>query len=254
MGRRRTTRHRWYADIFNDMGADWEAIVNARDTENEADFIENVICTKGLVLDLCCGTARHSITLSKRALDVVGMDISTNLLTIAKTRMKQAGVKLPLVRGDMRFFPFRDSVFRAILSMFTSFGYLPSENEDALSILEITRTLRRRGKFVLDVANRDHILKTFRERDWAEFEPFFMLEKRSVDLKESKLKSQWTLVRKKTGQVKLIEHCVRLYTFTRVEQLLNEAGLAVAELFGGYSKQEFTLDSPRMITLAQKLG
>jgi hypothetical protein len=36
--------------------------------------------------------------------------------------------------------------------------------------------------------------------------------------------------------------------------LLNEAGLAIAELFGGYDKQEFTLDSPRMITLAQKLG
>jgi SAM-dependent methyltransferase len=236
------------------MGADWEAIVNARDTKNEADFVESIIGTKGIVLDLCCGTARHSIALSKRGSNVVGMDLSTNLLTIAKTRMKQAGYKFPLVRADMRYFPFRDSVFCAILSMFTSFGYLPSENEDALSILEISRTLRRKGKFVLDVANRDHILKTFRERDWAEFEPFFMLEKRSIDLKESKLKSQWTLVRKKTGQVKLVEHCVRLYTFTRVEQLLNEAGLEIAELFGGYDKQEFTLDSPRMITLAQKPG
>lgn len=248
------TRQQWYVNIFNDMGSDWEAIVDARDTENEADFIESIIRTKGVVLDLCCGTARHSIALCKRGIDMVGMDLSANLLKIAKTRMKQAGFKLPLVRADMRFFPFRDNSFRAILSMFTSFGYLPSEGEDALSLLEINRALRRKGKFLLDVANRDHVLKVFRERDWAEFEPFFMLEKRSIDLKESKLKSLWTLIQKKTGQVKLIEHCVRLYTFTRIEQLLSEAGLAVTETFGGYDNREFTIDSSRMIILAQKTG
>ena len=81
-----------------------------------------------------------------------------------------------------------------------------------------------------------------------------MLERRSIDLEESKLKSQWTLIQKKTGQVKLIEHIVRLYTFTRVEQLLSEAGLGVTKLFGGYEGQEFTLDASRMITLAQKAG
>ena len=247
-------RLHWYVNIFNDMGTDWEAIVDVRNTESEADFIESVIGTKGVVLDLCCGTARHSIALSERGLRVVGMDLSANLLRIAKTRMNQAGFEFPLVRADMRFFPFRDNVFRGILSMFTSFGYLPSESEDALSLLEINRTLRRQGKFLLDVANRDHILKTFRERDWAEFEPFFMLESRSIDLKESKLRSQWTLIQKKTGQIKLIEHIVRLYTFTRVEQLLSEAGLKVTRVYGGYDKQEFALDASRMITLAQKIG
>jgi SAM-dependent methyltransferase len=247
-------KHQWYVNIFNDMDTDWEAIVNTRDTESETDFIKSMVGTKGVVLDLCCGTARHSIALAKRGLNMVGVDLSTNLLKIAKARVHQAGFKLPLVRADMRFFPFRDNVFHAIFNMFTSFGYLPSEDEDALALLEINRTLRRKGKFILDIANRDHILKTFRERDWAEFEPFFMLERRSLDLKESKLKSQWMLIRKKSGQVRLIEHSVRLYTFTRAEQLLNEADLAVVKLFGGYDKQELTLDSSRMIILAQKTG
>lgn len=236
------------------MGADWEAITNARDTENEADFIEDVIATKGIILDLCCGTARHAIALSKQALNVVGIDLSKNLLKIARIRMKQVGVRVSLVRADMRFLPFRDGVLSAVISMFTTFGYLPSESEDALSLLEINRTLKRKGEFLLDLANRDHIVKTFRERDWAEFEPFYMLEKRSLDLGQSRLTSQWTLVRKNTGKVESIEHNVRLYAFTRIEQLLNEAGLTIKNLFGGYEKQEFTLDSSRMITLAEKLG
>jgi len=254
MVRKQRSKNQPYVNIFDDMGADWEAITNTRDTENEADFIKNALATKGIVLDLCCGTARHSIALSKRALNVVGVDVSRNLLAIASTRVKQAGVKLPLVRADMRFFPFRDGVFCAVISMFTSFGYLPSESEDALGLLEINRTLKRRGKFLLDLANRDHIVRTFRERDWAEFEPFYMLERRSLDLRGSKLTSQWALVRKNTGKVESVEHNVRLYSFVRIEQLLNDAGLAIRNVYGGYEKQEFTLDTSRMITVAEKLG
>jgi len=252
--KRRSKKSQPHVNIFSGMGADWEAIVNARDTDSEADFIEDVIDSKGIVLDLCCGTARHSIALSKRALNVVGVDLSRSLLTIAMIRMRQAGVMLPLVRADMRFLPFRDSVFGAVISMFTSFGYLSSESEDALSLLEINRALRRKGKFLLDLANRDHIVKTFRERDWAEFKPFYMLEKRSLDLKQSRLTSQWTLIRKDSGAVKSIEHNVRLYMFARIEELLNETGLTIRDVFGGYEKQEFSLDSSRMIALAEKLG
>lgn len=252
--RKQRSKKQPYVNIFDDMGADWEAITNTRDTENEADFIKSALATKGLVLDLCCGTARHSIALSKQALSVVGIDLSKNLLTLAEARVKQAGARLPLVRADMRFFPFRDDVFSAVISMFTSFGYLPSESEDALSLLEISRTLKRRGKFLLDLANKDHIVRTFRERDWAEFEPFYMLERRSLDLRGSRLTSQWTLVRKNSGKVEFVEHNVRLYAFVRVEQLLNEAGLTIRNVYGGYEKQEFTLDSSRMITVAEKLG
>ncbi len=240
-------------NIFNDMGADWEAIVNARDTMKEADFIEDMVSTRGFILDLCCGTGRHSIALCKRGWSVIGMDLSTNLLSIAKLRMKRAGVKFPLIRADMRFFPFRDSRFKAVINMFTSFGYLPSESEDAVSLLEINRTLRSKGKFLLDIANRDHIVKTFRERDWAEFEPFYLLERRSLDLRGSRLTSQWTLLQKNTGRIRSIQHTVRLFTIARAEQLLNEAGLTVKEVYGGYEKQEFTLEASRMIVLAEKL-
>lgn len=241
-----------FVNIFDELGVDWEAIVDMRDTENEADFIQDTVAKKGFVLDLCCGTGRHIVVLAGRGCNVAGMDVSKKLLAIAKLRMTQAKVRLPLVRADMRFFPFRDGVFAAILNMFTSFGYLPSESEDALSLLEINRTLKAKGKFLLDLANRDHIIKGFRERDWAEFAPFYLLEKRELDFKASRLSSQWTLIEKKTGRTKFIQHNVRLYTYARIEQLLNEAGLAIRHIFGGYDKQDFALETSRMIIITQK--
>lgn len=248
----KSEKRQWYVNIFNDMGADWEAIVNMRDTAKEASFIKAAIPRRGITLDLCCGTGRHSVILCKSGVNVVGMDLSTNLLIIAKRRMSESGVKFPVVRADMRHFPFKSEVFNSIINMFTSFGYLPSESEDEKSLLEICRTLRKNGKFLLDVSNRDYIVRNFRERDWAEFEPYYLLERRALDLENSRLISQWTLIRKSRGKTRLIMHEVRLYTLTRIEQLLREADLSVEEVYGGYEKQEFNLEASRMIVLAQK--
>lgn len=245
-------KSRRYVNIFDEMGADWEAIVDMRDTDREASFIEEVIPRKGIILDLCCGTGRHSIILCRSDRSVVGMDLSKNLLAIAKKRMKESEVKLPLIRADMRCFPFRDGVFSGIINMFTSFGYLPSELEDVKSLSEVKRTLTKNGKFLLDLANRDHVLMSFRERDWAEFEPYYMLERRSFDLEDSKLISQWTLIRKNNGETTSIRHEVRMYTLTRIEQLCKEASLMIERVYGGYEKQEFGLNTSRMIVLAAK--
>lgn len=249
--RKESETKQWYVNIFNDLGSDWEAIVEMRDTERETDFIESTLPKKGLVLDLCCGTGRHSIALCRRGWNIVGMDLSRNLLAIAKMRMDEAEVKFPLVRADMRYFPFKDRVFDAIINMFTSFGYLPSETEDLKSLLEVYRTLENKGRFLLDLANRDHIVRGFRERDWAEFAPYYLLERRLLDIGNSKLTSNWIIIRKDTGETKSIVHAVRLYTLNQIHQLLSRTGLAVTEVYGGYESQEFNLEASRMIILAQ---
>jgi len=241
-----------YVNIFNDMGEDWETIVNARDTVRETDFIQSVLFKEGAMLDLCCGTGRHSIILQRRGWTVIGLDLSKNLLAIAKQSMKKARVKFPLVRADMRCFPFKKQVFDAVICMFTSFGYLPSECEDIKSFREVRRTLRKGGEFLFDVANRDHIIRVFQEKEWAEYGPFYMLEKRSLELGQtSRLLSQWTIIRKDTREVRLLQHNVRLYTLQRLKQMLRMAELKVGEVYGGYDGKEFSLDSSRMIVLVR---
>ena len=241
-----------YVNVFDQMGVDWEAIVNVRDTLRETDFIQNVLPRRGITLDLCCGTGRHSIALSQRGLNMVGLDLSKNLLMISKRRMKREEVEFPLVRADMCYFPFRQQVFDAVISMFTSFGYLPSESEDLKSFMEVQRTLQKGGQFLLDVANRDYIIRVFQEKEWAEFEPFYMLEKRSLDLQTSRLISQWTIIRKGTKEAKSLQHIVRLYTVKGLKKMLGKTGLTVREVYGGYDGKEFSSDSSRMIVLAER--
>ncbi|MGA3290203.1 MAG: class I SAM-dependent methyltransferase [Candidatus Bathyarchaeia archaeon] len=73
-----------------------------------------------MVLDLTCGTGRHLIPLSKDGYSIVGLEVSRNLLRIAKNRWSS----IQLVRGDIRCLPFKPEAFSVVVSMDNSFGYL----------------------------------------------------------------------------------------------------------------------------------
>jgi hypothetical protein len=118
--------------------------------------------------------------------------------------------------------------------------------------MEVWRILKNNGKFLLDVANQNHLVKMFQEREWAEFESFYLLEKRTLDLKQSRLMSEWTVIRKNTGEVRKLQHNVRLYALSKLKPMLKKVGLKMTEIYGGYEKQRFDDDSTRMIVLAEK--
>ena len=117
-------------NVFDEMGVYWAEIADKNQTEKQLQFLKTQIKPDGYILDLACGTGRHLIPLSQQGFNMVGLDISAKLLKIAKQRWRE----VQLVRGDMRFLPFKPQAFAAAISMDTSFGYLPSEHDDWVSL------------------------------------------------------------------------------------------------------------------------
>ncbi len=70
-----------------------------------SDFLE-ILPKNSRILDIGCGNGRHIIEAKKRGLNAVGIDISKNLLKIAK---RKAGA--PLVLGNALSLPFKDRAF-----------------------------------------------------------------------------------------------------------------------------------------------
>ena len=133
-------------NVFDEMGIYWAEIADKNQTERQIQLLKNSLKRDGYVLDLACGTGRHSVALSTEGYDMVGLDVSANLLTIAR----QHSSSVQMVRGDMRFLPFKYQAFSAAVSMDTSFGYLPSDQDDAVSLAEARRVLRQDSVFVVD--------------------------------------------------------------------------------------------------------
>lgn len=245
-------KNEWYTSLFDELDEYWAEIADARSTEKEVEFIKNAIETKGLLLDLCCGTGRHSILLSKKGCNVIGLDVSNNLLRIAKKKMAEKNIHFPLVKAEMRHLPFQPETFGAVINMFTSFGYLPSKKEDVKTLKEVARILHQNSSFLIDIANREHLIKVFQKRDWAEFPNFYLLEKRTLDTKRSKLYSEWIILDKNTSKTRMFYHNLRLYSFEHLQRMLKNAGLETHKVYGNYEGQEFCQDSSRLIMLVKK--
>jgi ubiquinone/menaquinone biosynthesis C-methylase UbiE len=92
----------WYEELFENYAEGYDRESFTQGTVQEADFTEQVIGhgKSPKVLDVGCGTGRHSVELAKRGYMVTGVDLSESLLDRARQKAAAAGVKVTFLRQD----------------------------------------------------------------------------------------------------------------------------------------------------------
>ena len=81
--------------------------------------ITNLFKKKGVkkILDLGCGSGRHSVYLARRGFDVYGFDISEHGIKIAKGWLRKEKLKASFKIGDVyKKLPYKDNFFDALIS------------------------------------------------------------------------------------------------------------------------------------------
>ncbi len=73
-----------------------------RSTVQEVDFVlkELKLPLRSCILDMDCGTGRHTVELAKRGYQITGVDISAGMLAEAKTSARQAKMDVIWVQAD----------------------------------------------------------------------------------------------------------------------------------------------------------
>ncbi|MBW2992999.1 class I SAM-dependent methyltransferase, partial [Candidatus Woesearchaeota archaeon] len=70
------------------------------------------------VLDLGCGTGRHTVMLAEAGFDVYGTDISKEGLNLTRKWLKESNLKAKLKQSSCyKKFPFKNKFFDAIISI-----------------------------------------------------------------------------------------------------------------------------------------
>lgn len=205
---------------------------------------------KAKILDLCCGYGRHSIELVQRGFQVIGYDLSDFFIEKAKKDSVDLGVEIEFVKGDMRKLPF-DKEFDAVVNIFTSFGFFDKESDDFKVTKGVSRALKKGGLFLLDLKNREYLIRNFQRRRWRQQEDFIMLEDNFFDL----FTSRWELTRTllfQNGRKKENSFSLRMYSFTEILNLLKKSGFILESVYGDFDFREYSLDSPRMILISRK--
>lgn len=112
-------------------------------------LIENNI-TNGTVLDLACGTGSMSIELIKNGFDVIGIDLSENMLEIASNRLLEYGDNFSLLKGSMTDYRLDKSVKACICSL-DSINHLNDIKDVEKTFCNVYNSLDENGVFVFDV-------------------------------------------------------------------------------------------------------
>ena len=234
----------WYVEFF---GGDYQRLY-AHEQERSAREAAGAARALGLlpgdrVLDLCCGTGRHLRELRAAGFKALGFDLHHGSLRAARA---------PCVRAEMRALPLRTGSLDAVVSLFSSFGYLESDDEDLRVLQEISRALRPGGQVLLDLLSREHALSGFVDsQQRLDADGSLIVEQRSFDALRGRLTTAFVLITPAGVRTDSIGHSLRLYTLTELNRLLERAGLALTATLGSFAGEPFSLDSVRMIALAR---
>jgi ubiquinone/menaquinone biosynthesis C-methylase UbiE len=186
------------------------------------------------ILDVPCGTGRHSVLFARNGLYVVGVDINTSCLKIAKEVCKS--VKVTLRKGDMSKLSLYRGRFDAVVNLYTSFGYFSSDRRNEQVLRELISTLKSGGQIALQLVNRDWLLKSFRFRptEWKCRNGKFVLEDRRYDRATKYEESQLMVLDQRTRKAKVYRHRVRLYSKPEMVSMMKRCGLVDIRVFGDF--------------------
>lgn len=149
----------WWTTRFSALAAVDPAFAGLVDANAEAqvDLIERLarLDAGARILDLGCGAGRHAILLAERGHSVVGVDLSEEVLSLARGawEARNPGHSGPeFVVGDMRAPPVEGS-FSAVVMMDASLGVFDDDAEHLRVLTAAADRLQSGGVLILELLN-----------------------------------------------------------------------------------------------------
>jgi SAM-dependent methyltransferase len=243
-----TEKSTWEA-FFDAHAPIYEDNVFTKNTIIEVDFLlEELSLQPGSsILDVGCGTGRHSLELAKRGYTVTGLDLSSEMLARAADAARAAGVNVDWIHSDAAQFSFPEKYDGAVCLCEGAFGLLGQIDnpiDQPLSILcNISRSLRPQAKAVFTVLNAAAMLRRYTDKDVAEgrFDPITMVESSEHPPREG---------------LPAIAVRERGFVPTELMLLFRLAGLSVLNMWGGtagnWGRRTLDLDEIEIMIVARK--
>ncbi|HEX5990296.1 MAG TPA: class I SAM-dependent methyltransferase [Solirubrobacterales bacterium] len=224
----------WYATAFDGTSAE---MAWTERTEAEVNRALTMLRPEGgeRILDLACGTGRHSLELVRRGFSVVGSEISPELIEIARRDAEEQGLEATFIEGDLRELDFEEE-FDIVLNLNDgAVGYFETDEQNHRTFEVISRALKQGGRNLIQVPNVLYARARLPQRSWIPSENMVELVEHRWNKKDRYMEG--AMIPLRFGEVleglKGIEFRQRLYTVDELREVYSSVGMTLERSFHG---------------------
>lgn len=209
------------------------------------------------VIDLGCGTGSIALPLAKEGYDVIGVDLSPEMLTEADHKAMEEGVSVRFACQDMTELELGEEA-DCILSLCDSMNYLTEDGQLEDAFKSIAQHMKQESLFLFDL-NTEYKFKDVLGQNVfgsAEEHAAYIWENDYDD--EEKINEYYVsfFIENEDGLYERIEefHYERAYSMEEIEEGLQAAGMELVEVYDGYSFDAPRAESERLLFAARLLS
>lgn len=140
--------------MYSDFAMLYDQLMGDVDYAAWADYIEQIFKVNqvkpSLILDLGCGTGSFCIEMAKRGYDLIGLDLSSDMLSLAKQKSLEADQDILFINQDMTRFELYGTV-DVIVCLLDSLNYVRNKRDAARMFKLVSNYLNPGGLFIFDI-------------------------------------------------------------------------------------------------------
>ena len=223
-------------DAYHALAASYDRLTNDVDYEATVEFYMEILHREGLrprtVVDLACGTGSVTKILAQKGYDVIGVDISEEMLTEAQQKVQDMEHPPRYVCQSLQRLYLPRGVDMAVCAL-DSLDYITDPADCAEAIRRTYKALNPGGIFIFDVNTPEKLRSMDGQVFLDEDDDVYCVWRGEFD-ENTNICSYWMDLFQRHGEVwqrSYEEHCEYAYSSQQLTTYLKEAGFTHIEVY-----------------------
>ncbi|MCT4565894.1 MAG: class I SAM-dependent methyltransferase [Maledivibacter sp.] len=245
-------------EAYSGFAQVYDFLMEDVDYDGWVDYIEKTYHKEGIkphtILELACGTGNITNRLAKKGYDIIGVDISSEMLTFAKDKAQDMGINVKYLNQDMKELDYNKSI-DSVLCLCDGVNYILDES-DLLEVFQrVYSLLKKDGLFVFDISSYYKLSEILGNNVYAEnFEDISYIWENYFDKAVGICELDLTIFKRKDGLFERHReyHYQRAYRVQEVLSILKKVGFKSIDVYKAFTFDSYSADDDRVNFVCRK--
>ncbi|MBR5390517.1 MAG: class I SAM-dependent methyltransferase [Clostridia bacterium] len=242
---------------FSHLAACYDLLIEQSVYDNFCKRITALLCgagiCDGLLLELCCGTGSLTRLLSQQGYEMIGCDISPEMLNVAREKCADLSVPPVLICQPADELDLYGTVRGAVCCL-DSVNYFTDLRELKRVFSRVSLFLEPGGLFLFDVKSRELFSRLCGTSSIQETENYFCAWQYGFDASSGRGMHQVDIFKKSSDKYRRFTeiHEQRCYSMETLKNALLDAGFSKCDVYEGFTAKRARQEAGRLLFAARK--